>query len=300
MTCTTAAPPASTLDFLDVDRIEVLRGPQGTLYGKNTTAGAINITTRKPTFEPEATTEITTGNLGFYQAKAAVSGPLIGDSVAGRLAVSTTNRRGTLFNTASAQQHQRAGQHRHPRPAPVAGSAMTLDVTLSGDYNKQNAECCGSVFVRVGTTQRAAASASTGQLASADRHQSVCQPACSLCAAEHQSLRPGRPTSTPNWTPAASWAARRRARCGTWVPARFTSVSAWRYWDWGPKNDRDFTGVRGHHEVEQSRAARTSTRRSSATTSRARSSTTWSACSATGRTCTPTASRNRDRTRACG
>ena len=44
-----ARPAAATLDFLDVERIEVLRGPQGTLFGKNTTAGAINVTTRKPT-----------------------------------------------------------------------------------------------------------------------------------------------------------------------------------------------------------------------------------------------------------
>ena len=50
-----ARPAAATLDFLDVERVEVLRGPQGTLFGKNTTAGAINVTTRRPTFTPEPT-----------------------------------------------------------------------------------------------------------------------------------------------------------------------------------------------------------------------------------------------------
>ena len=49
-----ARPAVATLDFLDVERIEVLRGPQGTLYGKNTTAGAINIVTRRASFTPEA------------------------------------------------------------------------------------------------------------------------------------------------------------------------------------------------------------------------------------------------------
>ena len=78
-----ARPAAATLDFLDVERIEVLRGPQGTLFGKNTTAGAINVTTRKPTFTPETDVELNYGNFGFVQAKASVSGPL-GDKVAGR------------------------------------------------------------------------------------------------------------------------------------------------------------------------------------------------------------------------
>ena len=89
---------ASTFDFLDVERLEVLRGPQGTLYGKNTTAGTINITTRAPTFTPEGNAEITFGNLGFLQTKAAISGPILGDTLAGRLAVSSSSRHGTIYN----------------------------------------------------------------------------------------------------------------------------------------------------------------------------------------------------------
>ncbi|HEY6869347.1 MAG TPA: TonB-dependent receptor plug domain-containing protein, partial [Novosphingobium sp.] len=53
---------SSTFDFLDVAQIEVLRGPQGTLYGKNTTAGAINIQSRQPTFDAEGRAELTVGN----------------------------------------------------------------------------------------------------------------------------------------------------------------------------------------------------------------------------------------------
>ena len=73
-----ARPASATLDFLDVDQVEVLRGPQGTLFGKNTTAGAINVTTRKPSFTPGTELEVNYGNLQFVQAKASVTGPLGG------------------------------------------------------------------------------------------------------------------------------------------------------------------------------------------------------------------------------
>ena len=85
-----ARPASATLDFLDVDQVEVLRGPQGTLFGKNTTAGAINVTTRKPAFTPAAETELNYGSLGYVQAKASITGPLVG-KLAGRLSFSGTN-----------------------------------------------------------------------------------------------------------------------------------------------------------------------------------------------------------------
>ena len=71
-----ARPAAATLDFLDVERVEVLRGPQGTLFGKNTTAGAINVTSRRPGFTPRTEAELAFGSYEFVQAKGSVSGPL--------------------------------------------------------------------------------------------------------------------------------------------------------------------------------------------------------------------------------
>jgi len=230
---------ASTLDFLDVERIEVLRGPQGTLYGKNTTAGAINITTRKPTFDPVSSAELTTGNLGFYQAKAAVSGPL-GDAVAARLAASTTSRHGTLFDTASrnkANELDNVGI----RAQLLWRATDALEVTLAGDYNKQNAECCAALFVRVGATQRAA-NRQYWQLA-----------ALQDIDPEQAGIQPYAPPSTNPYDRLTDFDAELTARSelgGTALRAvwnlgsgSFTSVSAWRYWDWLPRNDRDFTGL---------------------------------------------------------
>src|SRR5688572_8529796 len=93
-----ARPAAATLDFLDVERVEVLRGPQGTLFGKNTTAGAISVTTRKPGFTRETDVELNYGSLGLVQAKASVGGP-IAAKIAGRLSFSGTTRQGTIANT---------------------------------------------------------------------------------------------------------------------------------------------------------------------------------------------------------
>jgi iron complex outermembrane receptor protein len=220
---------SSTFDFLDVDRLEVLRGPQGTLYGKNTTAGAINITTRKPTFDPEGVAELTVGNLGFLQAKGVLSGP-ISETLAGRIAVSSTSRHGTILNVANDNRINEIDNF-GVRGQLLWRPSDNLDVTFAGDYNIQDPECCAQIFVRVGTTQRPLAR-QYWQLAA---------------------LQDYAPPSTNPFDRLTDVDADLRARNelgglslrAVWDlgVGSFTSVTAWRYWDWVPKNDRDFTGL---------------------------------------------------------
>jgi iron complex outermembrane receptor protein len=72
--------------LFDIERIEALRGPQGTLFGKNTTGGALHFITRAPSFESGGYINTSLGELGYAHVDGAVEAPLIGDKLAARLA----------------------------------------------------------------------------------------------------------------------------------------------------------------------------------------------------------------------
>ena len=96
----------SQFDLVDLQQIEVLRGPQGTLFGKNTTSGAINISSRKPSFDPEFSGEASVGDYGYYQLRASASGAIIDDLLAIRISGSSTERRGFLYNDTQKERAQ--------------------------------------------------------------------------------------------------------------------------------------------------------------------------------------------------
>lgn len=220
---------AATFDFLDVNQVEVLRGPQGTLYGKNTTAGAINITTNQPTFDFEGRAELTVGNLNYKQAKAAISGPLT-DTIAARIAVAATSRRGTLYNVTS-QRWINEQDNLGIRGQLLFQPTEDFSLTLSGDYSKQDPECCGTTFVRVGKTQRplnrqydALAAAQGYVVPSRNPYDRLTDLDSNLNAGN----KIGGVSAKIKWDVG---------------PGTLTSVTAWRFWDWKPENDRDFTGL---------------------------------------------------------
>lgn len=75
----------SWLDFVDLDHVELVRGPQGTLLGKNTTIGALVVTTKRPSFDPELNLEAGYANNNRFQIRANATGPLVGDTLAYRV-----------------------------------------------------------------------------------------------------------------------------------------------------------------------------------------------------------------------
>jgi iron complex outermembrane receptor protein len=221
---------AATFDFLDVERIEVLRGPQGTLYGKNTTAGAINVTTKRPSFTPEGKAEISIGNLGFVQARASLSGPIAGDRVAARIGISSTDRRGTIFNVRTARYVNEL-DNLGLRAQFLFRATDNLDLTISGDYSRQDPNCCAQIYARVGATQRPL-NRQYAALAAAFNYQPPSTNAFDRLTDLDTPLRAFQELGGASLL--AEW---------DLGPGTLTSVSAWRFWNWGPSNDRDFTGL---------------------------------------------------------
>ena len=129
-------PAAQLMGMFDLDQVEVLRGPQGTLYGRGATAGAINMVTAKPGKELGGYLSVTAGNYGLAQFKGAIDVPM-GDALSMRLAGSLDSRDGYGNNifTGSDINDRDASAY---RATFVYDAGGPLTATLSAQYYEED------------------------------------------------------------------------------------------------------------------------------------------------------------------
>lgn len=135
-------------DLGEVERIEVLKGPQGALFGKNTTAGVINVITKKPSFDLGANLELGAGDYGALDGSLSVTGPLVGKTLAGRLYVAARERDGYLdINRGPGPRVEDEDSDRKfytARGQLLLEPSDALDVRLAVDYTDRDENCCAA------------------------------------------------------------------------------------------------------------------------------------------------------------
>ncbi|WP_445326711.1 TonB-dependent receptor [Sphingobium sp. AN641] len=227
-----ARPATAAFDFTDIDQIEIMRGPQGTLFGKNSTAGAISIASRLPSFTSQGSAELSYGSDNFLQAKASVSGP-VSDRLAFRLSGLSTRRDGVIRNVATGRKQNNIG-NQAVRGQLLYKPSKDFLLRLIGDFANFQSNCCTQVHVRTAPTLKVPARQYAALAANV----------------------PGGPYVPPSFNPydrVTDIDAPLSVNTNeggvsaiidrTLGEATLTSVSAWRFWNWDAANDRDYTGI---------------------------------------------------------
>ena len=121
-------------EFYDVSQVEVLRGPQGTLYGRNATAGVVNLVSAKPTDQFEAMASLDIGNYGNRRLEGMINIPIVDDRLDLRVAGEWTKRQGYSFNELTDQPHRWPRSVVGPRVASAGSRSQTLQTNLVWEH----------------------------------------------------------------------------------------------------------------------------------------------------------------------
>ncbi len=137
-------------DLVDVQRVEVLRGPQSTLFGQNASAGVISVVTRKPSFTFGGSIEAGYGNFNASNMKLRLTGP-VSERVAYSFSAGVSNRDGYFTNLSNGDGIN--NRHRHDLRAQLLFNVTDdLSIRFIGDISRINEACCGVVTLVNGPT----------------------------------------------------------------------------------------------------------------------------------------------------
>lgn len=219
-------------DLLDLDSIQVLRGPQGTLFGKNTVAGAIDVRTRLPSFTPEFSSDLTYGNYNYMRAQASASGGLT-DTLAVRLSGLVSARDGIVYNTT---QHKDWDNYQNTaiKADLLWKPSDSLTFRLIGDYARQTGNMGFYLSGQVLPTTLANGAKVKGF------YQHAAEVGYTPIAVDPYARRTDINGSQAIRMPSGGVTARVDATLGDHT---LTSITAARFWKWQPNWDGDQFGA---------------------------------------------------------
>lgn len=224
----------SQFDLVDLASVEVLRGPQGTLFGKNTTAGAINITSRLPGFQWHADGQVDVGNYDYRQVRGSLTGPLVDGLAAFRLSAAYTSRDGFLYDS-TMRRRVHDYENATVRGQLLITPASALTIRLIGDWGQQDQACCINLPVRTFATYDNGAAIANTFVQRLARFPNYTPPPIDPFARTTDANSPFQ------------------ANMDTWGVsgqidyalggAALTAITAVRHWNWFPRNDSDLTAL---------------------------------------------------------
>jgi iron complex outermembrane receptor protein len=226
-----ARPATAAFDFLDLDRVEVLRGPQGTVYGKNTTAGSINLSSQAPTFDTSYIVDASAASEDYWQLKASVNGPLMKDTLAGRVSVLETKRDGVIHDVATGRDLNEIGTT-GMRGQLLFTPGDAVSVRFIADHSTFEAVCCTQVYFAVAPTLKPAARQYPALAAGLNYAPPSLNPydrKTDIDGPLNVDTSESGVSATVDWKISSK--------------LTLTSISAWRDWNWDAENDRDYIGV---------------------------------------------------------
>ncbi len=162
--------------MFDLERIEILKGPQGTLYGRNVTGGAINFITKKPSQEFDSSFRATYGRYDLVEFEAAIGGGL-GENVSARLAVNTTTRDGwqtliTGFDSGDVDSNNGEVERQAARGSLLWTPSDNFDLHFVADYGSSGSEVLG--YKHAGTSLRTDPGAPCSYVTTGIRNEEEC------------------------------------------------------------------------------------------------------------------------------
>ncbi len=240
-------PGQAVFDLADIEQIEVLRGPQGTLFGKNTSAGAVVITTKAPTHELEFGGDATLANHDFRQFHAYANIPLSQDELAARFYFSKTDRDGYVTNRYDGAKMQDYHDWGARGQLLITPRDSNFKLRIIGDYARQRARTGSSVItdvIRQYDNGTLFANNFTDRAGRLGYTPPAIDPGARIVDADGN---PRYKMSQGGVNAIADLDLGRHA---------LTSVTAYRFWDWYPHNDGDNTPLDAGRDFHQSNKQR--------------------------------------------